>query len=181
MEDLALQNASARLAAAQERFSSIVEEIQGLNEVKSRVGDEIAALRAFIDTWYEMAGIPNPMVTEQDEYVSAQRTRPRNPDRELVADYCVEIVRTMGHPLSRRDLFQALVDRGIVIEGKDPEMVLSTMLWRSKDKIVRLPGHGYWPADMIYNPAGYIVFDNVTKDVLGVAANEPEDGIETDE
>ncbi len=34
-------------------------------------------------------------------------------------------------------------------------MVLSTMLWRMKDRIVRLPQFGYWIADKEYVPAGY--------------------------
>lgn len=30
-------------------------------------------------------------------------------------------------------------------------MVLSTMLWRTKDKIARLPSFGYWLADIPYS------------------------------
>jgi hypothetical protein len=49
-----------------------------------------------------------------------------------------------------------LTERGLIIEGADPEMVLSTMLWRSKDRIVRLPKFGYWVAERPYVSAGYV-------------------------
>lgn len=41
--------------------------------------------------------------------------------------------------MPRKELFNALAKEGLVIHGKDPEMVLITMLWRESDTIVRLP------------------------------------------
>ena len=58
----------------------------------------------------------------------------------------------------REELFPALIEKGFVIEGNDPHMVLSTMLWRMKDKakIVRLRGGGYWLADRpLPEPGGF--------------------------
>jgi hypothetical protein len=96
----------------------------------------------------------------------------------VVVDVALQIIQERGEPMARRELFDELAGRGIVIQGKDPEMVLSTMLWRSKEKIVRLPGHGYWPADRSYPDAHYIP---EADDIIGAAANEPEDGIEADD
>ena len=46
------------------------------------------------------------------------------------------------------------------VSGADPKMVVSTMLWRMKSKIVRLrvPGKGfrYWLTERPYEPTGYI-------------------------
>ena len=57
--------------------------------------------------------------------------------------------------MSRSDLFKSLADRGIVLHGKNPEVVLSTMLWRMKSEIVRLQPYGYWVADKPFEKAGY--------------------------
>ena len=92
---------------------------------------------------------------KQGEPPSAASERPKNPDRRDVTDKALQIVREAARPLSRRDLFERLAGRGVVISGKDPEMVLGTMLYRD-DRIVRLRGHGYWPRDEVYEPAFYI-------------------------
>jgi hypothetical protein len=45
---------------------------------------------------------------------------------------------------------------GIVISSEtDPEMVLSTMLWRMRDRIARLKTGGYWLAEKAYPEAAY--------------------------
>lgn len=51
-----------------------------------------------------------------------------------------------------------LRERGLIIEGAEPETVLSTMLWRMRDaaKIVHLKNVGYWTAEARWPPAHYI-------------------------
>lgn len=71
----------------------------------------------------------------------------RNPKRDVVADNAYEIIKAHGRPILRLELYELLQARGIVIQGKDPKMVLTTMLWRSRDKIVRCTD-GYWLADV---------------------------------
>ncbi len=80
--------------------------------------------------------------------------------------------------MTRTALYEELGRRGIRLFGKDPVMVLSTMLWRSQERIVRLPNHGYWPAERTYEPAGY--FPQMD-DVLRAASREPEDGVIEDD
>lgn len=46
-------------------------------------------------------------------------------------------------------------NRGLVINGKDPQMVLSTMLWRKRDQVARVNGGGYWLAEVPNEAAGY--------------------------
>jgi hypothetical protein len=72
-----------------------------------------------------------------------------------VAEAAREIISEAGEPVMRDVLYFLLAERGIHIHGKDPRMVLSTMLWRTNDQVVRLKGGGYWLADMPYEPAGY--------------------------
>jgi hypothetical protein len=57
----------------------------------------------------------------------------------------VEYIREAERPLSRSEIWEKLKADDIIIYGKNPEMVLSTMLWRTKDLIRSLRGGGYWP------------------------------------
>lgn len=175
MSDIALTNATAREAEIRRDIEQREREIARLTQELQKAQEDLDKTRSFIRTWYEMAGIQPP---ESSEHVESKGPtspprRPKNPDREFVVDKSLEIIRASGAPMPRKPLFDALAEMGIEIKGKDPEMVLSTMLWRSQDRVVRLPNHGYWPADQSYGPAGYSpLFD----DIVGVAATEPEGG-----
>lgn len=82
---------------------------------------------------------------------------PKNSKKEDVAYAARKVIEDAGKPIMREDLFPALIEKGLIIEGSDPLMVLSTMLWRMKEVIalVRLRGGGYWLADKPWPPAGY--------------------------
>jgi hypothetical protein len=149
MADAALENAMARRRYLHDRTNEIVQEINGLMEAHSKTRDELMEVEAFIRMYHQMAGTKAPDVEEQKvvEAVGVtKRVRPANPPREDVAKACVKYIREAGRPLGRHELFETLASNGIEIRGKDPEMVLSTMLWRSKNIIRRLPEGGYWPA-----------------------------------
>jgi hypothetical protein len=81
--------------------------------------------------------------------------RVENPNRAIVADMALGLIREIGRPLPRSELFQALSSRGLRLEGKDPLMIFSTMLWRERARIIRLNGFGYWPTGEAFPPAGY--------------------------
>jgi hypothetical protein len=150
MSDAALDNALARRETALANLEKITREINDLLERHTRGREELERIDYFIAQWHEMAGIKLPETLEQKKSEApaegGRRIRPKNPPRELVAATAVEYIRLAGRPLSRAELFERLTLDGVIIRGKDPEMVLSTMLWRSKDIIQRLPGGGYWPA-----------------------------------
>jgi hypothetical protein len=151
MSDPALDNAMARKAALEQRLSSLTREINDLADHWEKVKGELDGVDQFIRTWHEMAGIQLPDELEQKKAEApvegGKRIRPKNPPREDVARRSVNYIREAGRPLMRRELFERLLADGIDIRGKDPEMVLSTMLWRSKDIIQRLPQGGYWPTN----------------------------------
>jgi hypothetical protein len=159
-QDTALQNAKAKRYGVRMKILEINAQINRLIEERAALVPEYEKAEAFIDTWYEMAGIPNPKFAEQKETArKPQRPvvvekRPPNPNRRDVTLKAVEYIREAERPLSRAEIYQQLLGDGIVIHGKDPQMVLSTMLWRTKDIIRRLRGGGYWPVgDPL--PAGY--------------------------
>jgi hypothetical protein len=79
----------------------------------------------------------------------------KNPERSVVGKHAREIITVTKRPVPRNELFTLLGLRGINIVGKDPEMVLSTMMWRMKDDFVRLAGHGYWLKELPWQPAKY--------------------------
>lgn len=61
-----------------------------------------------------------------------------------------------GEPIKRDELYDLLIAQGYVIEGKNPQMILSTMLWRVKNSgLIRLNGGGYWIKEQRYEPANY--------------------------
>jgi hypothetical protein len=160
--------ADTALANAQQKLYDIAARTADLNSQISAISAEIEALAAervklseFIQAWHDLAGIPMPETT----YVSVEnagtnpkpkRVRPKNPDRNVVVDAVLEVIGEKDMPMSRRALFEALKERGIEIQGRDPEMVLSTMLWRSQDRVVRFPTLGYWDAARSYPDADYV-------------------------
>jgi hypothetical protein len=167
--------------AAQKRLAELMEKIAA---EKNKIADsqarligyerELAEMDRWLSVWYDLTGTAKPTAAERMEINPPPRTRrPKNPDRDDVVNQSLEIIRKHGAPLSRKELFDALAKQGTIIRGKDPEMVLSTMLWRSQEKIVRLPNHGYWPKDTDYDPANYAA---ALDDLIGAADPNPEGG-----
>lgn len=163
MTDVALERAIVRIAQLEQEISAQKNAINDANSRLSRLEAARAELAAWIEQWHLLAGTQGAPVAAERNEISlpvekpVKRVRPKNPDREEVVEKALEIIRENERPMSRHDLFKALGARGVVIAGKDPEMVLSTMLWRSKDKIVRLVPFGYWPAGEVYPPHADLV------------------------
>jgi hypothetical protein len=175
--DDAIRAAEQRRDEAREIIAREKNKVRDAQSLIERMEDRVSELDAWIAKWYELTGAKPPTTIAHAHVPSPPpRKRPINPDREFVADQAIEIIRAHGAPMLRADLFKALAQRDIVILGKDPEMVLSTMLWREQERIVRLPQHGYWPADTPYPEAFYLVGD-----MLDAAAREPEGGVEAEE
>jgi len=112
----------------------------------------------FIKDWQEFSGETvevDPSLVPDNKSRLFPSGKPKNPLKEQVAAASCEILREHGEPMSRDDLFEALTNRGVIIHGKNPPVVLQTMLWRMQDVIVHLKGHGYWPRDDAYMAADY--------------------------
>ena len=84
-------------------------------------------------------------------------TEPPNPRKEEVARHVREVIEAEQRPMSRKELFQRLKARGVTLQGKNPEMVLSTMLWRAGEDagVVRIQRGGYWLKERPWPAAGY--------------------------
>ena len=170
MNDLALKAAEQKLGEIEQALSRQRNVIADANAEISRLQGQRGEIASWIEMWHTLAGKPQvPVAAERSEIglpVSrhAKRKRPNNPDKSVVVDKALEIIRERDEPMGRKALFVALAENGIVLEGTDPQMVLSTMLWRSKDRIQRLPAFGYWPAGETYEPHEQI--KNVVNDSL---------------
>lgn len=154
MTDPALTNAKAKRAEIKAEIAKISAEVNRLLDDHRSMSAELDKVENFIAQWHEMAGLQLPAYLERKKRTGAPahggtRVRPRNPDKEEVAERCVYYIRRAGRPLMRKELMDLLKQDRVEIKGADPLMVLSTMLWRSKRIISRLPGGGYWPASDI--------------------------------
>lgn len=181
MDDKAVNAAQARMVHLKQKAAETKNSINDANVRLMKLESEIAELENWIVMWHQLTGTsakPTAAERMQNSVEISKRVRPKNPDREVVVEYVLQIIQEKNEAQSRKDLFDELIARNVIIRGKDPEMVLSTMLWRSRDKIVRIPGHGYWLKDKPYDAAYY---DPQNDDIFGVAAKDPEDGFEADD
>jgi hypothetical protein len=157
MTDAALENAMARRSQIASQLNNIANDINSLIERHSKLRGELDQVEGFIRMWHEMAGTQPPATLERKvtdtPAEGGKRIRPKNPAKEVVADACVNYIREANRPLMRSELLERLTMDGIIIRGKDPAMVLSTMLWRSKKAVTRLRTGGYWPTASMPPPS----------------------------
>lgn len=132
------------------RLSKVRRERIELDLEEQRIGDELIKARKVLQSWRRENGISEPLepvpafVFEQHRHIWPKKPRARNPGRLIVVDAVCEIIKKAGHALSAVELYDGLVARGIEIQGRKPEVVLTTMLWRSQDRLVCLSRGSYW-------------------------------------
>lgn len=174
MVDKALRNAESTR-------KQLIEKRLFLHKQIAEIDAEIGEIDAFIRAWHAFAAGPGRVgVVEngdiQNKTGSADggdSPAPKttgNSSKEDVAAAAREIIVARGQPVMRDELYDLLTDKGLIIQGKDPKMVLSTMLWRMKGEIARVSGGGYWPADM---PNPEIGFDPDQNTFMSNAMNTP--------
>lgn len=158
MTDKALKNAKALEKQLLEMRESLREQ---LNDIDSR----ISKVQAFIHNWHAYASgevasgdSESPLTAVSQNVVGGKQEQKRatgNSPKEDVAAVARELISKRGEPIPRRKLLKLLLDEGLTISGTEQDKVLSTMLWRMKDKVVNLPRVGYWLPEKPWEPAGY--------------------------
>lgn len=161
------------LANATKRRDLLAAEINSLAQRASDLKRDLAIVDAWIARWHEFAGDPiapteTAEVASMTATVSSLKTgvegnaEPKrrraagNPKKEDVAEAVRQIIQERGEPVSRTELFKVLAARGTIISSEtDPEMVLSTMLWRMRGRVIRLQSGGYWLPEKPYPEVGY--------------------------
>jgi hypothetical protein len=178
------------LANAERRRDQIAAEINKLNQRVDELRKYLSSVERFIDDWHEFAGekkdsqkgnqsdlLTNSTYTQARIPVEAggldspppTPAPPKNPDKADVGKVAKTIIYELRRPVPRTELFKALAERGVILHGKDPEMVLSTMLWRMKEEFIRLPGHGYWIRSLRWPAAKYEPGDSPPADIEDMA------------
>lgn len=142
--------ADAALENAMNRRGSLASQINAQQQRLEELRRELQLVDEFIARWHTFATLDDdePIIQAQSSVDKSpekpKRVRPANPAREVVGDVVEELLREWGRPASRAELFAALKAHDIVIQGTNPEMVFSTMLWRMGERFERLPRLGYW-------------------------------------
>jgi hypothetical protein len=159
-------------------------EINQKNQEIEAIRKDLGAVETFIANWYKFAGLGadsgggadsnsgvDKSYTQDIQPIAAQGTllaasepTHKNPPRQEVGRAAWEVMTQLQRPVPRAELFKELAQRGIEIRGKDPEMVLSTMVWRLQEHFVRLPKFGYWKRSHEWQPANYVPGQTVEQD-----------------
>ena len=156
------------------RIKAIDEQMKALMREREAIEDDLEITDTFLNLWVRSSRLHLDVdhvtpVNGTRVGSGPVRTKPRNPPRDEVVRTVRDIITKADRAMSRSELYDALKARNIIIRGKDPVMVLSTMLWRSQDRIVRLKDHGYWLADKPYFKAGYYPGNEIDPDVSDTA------------
>ncbi|MET3722334.1 hypothetical protein [Sphingomonas trueperi] len=179
MDDVPALNPTLLRDQLMERLRAIDAQIENLHRERDALRSDLAVTDQFLAVWRRTNNVQGPPERADTTILPICRDvpipprKPRNPPRDYVVTEALKIIQERGKPVPRGELYEALRERGVEVFGKDPVMVLSTMLWRSVDRIVRLKDHGYWPKDEAYEPASY--YPDLDE-VIDVADREPEDG-----
>lgn len=138
----------------EERLQRLSRELRTLQDAIKRAEAEYNQVCGRIAVLKEIAASESAS-NEHKARTARHKAPTTNPSRGEVADHALALIRDAGHPLPRTELYERLTSNGLKLEGKDPLMVFSTMLWRERSRVARIRGHGYWPADQPYPPADY--------------------------
>lgn len=172
MSDRALANAEAKRNQLVDRKRALLAELTDIDE-------QVGQIDRFIKAWHAFAEDEPQKAVENLSDSGANKTATSEPvnkkatgnsRKEDVAAAARYVILERGAPIMRDELYELLTAQGMVIQGKDPQMVLSTMLWRMRDQIARVKSGGYWPADIPNEEAGY---DPATARDIDNALNKP--------
>ncbi len=149
MSDEAIRAAVAKLDELNARIVSFEQKI-------AKAKQQLSETKRFIAQWEKFSGRPAPIHVngqgletkghpDPSSAVNVARHAAVNPKKEDVTKAAQIILQGVSRPVSRSELNALLAEVGVVIRGANPEMVLSTMLWRTKDwsGITRLKSGGY--------------------------------------
>jgi hypothetical protein len=119
--------------------------------------DDIAVSESESETLFEVLTKMERHLSVIADYVSqpvAKSTRKYdNPSTFEIATIVKRIISEHGVAMSASEVYEALLSKGVILQGKDPMKIMVTALWRRRDLVVRLDNRqGYWVADRAYIP-----------------------------
>jgi hypothetical protein len=139
--DAAFTNAKARRSELEGEIATFTDQLKEATAELARVNNFLRDYAAFAGIEPPPGVPPAPVAAVADK---PKRERPVNLPKEKVGDFVEGWLTEFNRPISRDRIFSLLEENGVHLQGTDPKMVLSTMLWRMKDRFQRVPGRGYW-------------------------------------
>jgi hypothetical protein len=176
MTDTAVEYARRKREELAERINRAQQELDECRPRLTRIERFLADYAAFA-AGREPSDSPSGNIIAE---ALASRTKSKhNSPKEDVAKKARSLIERAGKPISRTDLYRELVDWGLTIEGGDPEGVMNTMLWRTRDDVgvIHLRNVGYWLKERKWEPASY---EPELDSIMGVEDDAPE-GIDDNE
>ena len=142
------------------RRDELAKSINDAQQTLEFLRSELRGVDSFINQWKKFAGVVDleigRVTVSLTPKSATQGPIRKNSKKEAVAEAAYEFIKELNAPVPRVNLLTLLVNRGLIIEGGDPEVVLSTMLWRMRSRIVRLRKGGYWRADAPSPDGSYV-------------------------
>lgn len=151
--DAAYENAVKLRDTLTKRIYELVAQLTAARSELHKVEEFIETwqyFREFTDVERQNYSTPSVNAYASSELSVSGRLR-RNSKKETVAMVARDIIVANGAPMGRKALLSALLERGLTIEGRNPLLVMSTMLWRMRSVIIRLPRIGYWVSHLPYS------------------------------
>lgn len=136
---------------ARKRIANLYQQIEVLEEYL-RITEQTRTILAGVGSStgvLHAQGVSGPASASAPPDSAESPASPRirdNPKPAVLIPAVIEILRESGHPMSRRQIHEALSDRGLVVRGAEPTKTLGTILWRARGLIGSIEGRGYWPA-----------------------------------
>lgn len=143
---------------AEQLKARITARLKELDDEKAGLSKQLSEVTAFLKSLDAYSSIDPDAATAPaigSSPTTGARKRPVNPPREQVLEVVAEALERAGRPMQLRELFEAVGQAGIDLQGTDPSAVLGTMVWRARKRFANIKGYGYWFADRAYEPAGY--------------------------
>lgn len=126
-------------------------------ERREKILKELEILNKFIELYEEVFGPVPESTSSMPDQPAPRESRPaRNPvPPAKIAEIAAQIIEEESRPMTRGELVDSLLARGIKLAAKDPAKNVGTILWRHEELFVNLPGWGYWLKDRPFEPASY--------------------------
>lgn len=145
---------------AQQRLQSVLKTAEEIRATVASMNDLLLSLQEFVHREADETQNSSVHVTPgpQTDSQTVKKRTTGNSKKEEVAGAARQLLEDAGRPLSRAEMYPLLIEQGLRIAGSNPEMVLSTMLWRAGEAagIVRLKGGGY---DLVERQSTTNIFD----------------------
>jgi hypothetical protein len=94
------------------------------------------------------SSLSTPEVQSAQERPQSAGRRPIGMSQEEFNSFIREILLEAGRPLDQPAILDRVHAKGRHVGGKDELSNTKTKLWRAKDVITKIPGAGFWPADV---------------------------------